>query len=334
MLFNNKTFFITGGTGSFGKYFIKTLLRKFNPKKVIIYSRDELKQYDLQNELIQYKKKLRFFIGDIRDERRLEHAFFGNKIDYVIHAAALKQVPTAEYNPFEAVKTNIIGAQNVIDASVKFKIKKVIALSTDKASSPINLYGATKLASDKLFISSNNYASPDVKLSVVRYGNVMGSRGSVIPYFLNVPKNEAYNITHPEMTRFNITLDEGVKFVIKCLNIMWGGETFIPKIPSYKILDVLKAINPLAKIKISGIRPGEKLHEEMITVSDSFNSVETKDFYAILPHSEFLDWNLNKYISQNKKIKFKKCKKNFSYNSLDNSKYLTVNDLKKLIKSI
>ena len=259
---------------------------------------------------------------------------FGNKIDYVIHAAALKQVPTAEYNPFEAVKTNIIGAQNVIDASVKFKIKKVIALSTDKAASPINLYGATKLASDKLFISSNNYASPDVKLSVVRYGNVMGSRGSVIPYFLNVPKNEAYNITHPEMTRFNITLDEGVKFVIKCLNIMWGGETFIPKIPSYKILDVLNAINPLAKIKFSGVSPGEKLHEEMITVSDSFNSVETKDFYAILPHSEFLDWNLNKYISLNKKIKFKKCKKNFSYNSLNNSKYLTVNDLKKLIKSI
>lgn len=229
MLFNNKTFFITGGTGSFGKHFIKTILRKFNPKKVIIYSRDELKQYDLQNELIQYKKKLRFFIGDIRDERRLEHAFFGNKIDYVIHAAALKQVPTAEYNPFEAVKTNIIGAQNVIDASVKFKIKKVIALSTDKAASPINLYGATKLASDKLFISSNNYASPDVKLSVVRYGNVMGSRGSVIPYFLNVPKNEAYNITHPEMTRFNITLDEGVKFVIKCLNIMWGEKPLYQK---------------------------------------------------------------------------------------------------------
>lgn len=334
MTTKNKIFFISGGTGSFGRHFIKKILQSYNPKKVIIYSRDELKQSEMQYDLKKYKNKLRFFIGDIRDNERLDNAFRGNKIDIVIHAAALKQVPTSEYNPFETIKTNILGGQNIINSCIKHKVNKVIALSTDKAASPINLYGATKLASDKLFVSSNNYANPKTKLSVVRYGNVMGSRGSVIPYFLKNNPKSFYNITDPEMTRFNITLNEGVSFVLKCLDLMWGGEIFVPKIPSYKILDVLKAINSKARIKIIGIRPGEKLHEEMITTSDSLNTVEAKDFYAILPNSDYLDWNLNTYIIKNKKFKWKKCKRFFSYNSLENKHYLKINDIKLLLKKL
>lgn len=336
MILNNKTIFISGGTGSFGKFLTKKILKDHNPKKIIIYSRDELKQFEMKNEMKNKidVKKMRFFIGDVRDESRLESAFRGNNIDYVIHAAALKQVPTAEYNPFEAVKTNIIGGQNIINASVKHKVKKVIALSTDKAASPINLYGATKLASDKLFISSNNYASPHTKLSVVRYGNVLGSRGSVVPYFL-LNKNKKYlNITDIDMTRFSITLAEGIDFVLNSLKIMWGGEIFIPKIPSYKIIDVAKAINPGSKLNIIGIRPGEKLHEEMITESDSLNTVENKNFYAILPNSEFLDWDMDYYIAKNKKFNFKRCKKLFSYNSRDNKIFLKVNELRTLIKKL
>ena len=335
MTLKNKTVFISGGTGSFGQSLTTTLLQKYKLKKIIIYSRDELKQFEMKNKIKDESqlKKLRFFIGDVRDSNRLDNAFRGNNIDFVIHAAALKQVPTAEYNPFETIKTNIIGAQNIIDSSVKFNVKKVIALSTDKAASPVNLYGATKLASDKLFISSNNYSSPKTKLSVVRYGNVLGSRGSVIPYFLSMENKNYLNITNKKMTRFSISLEEGVNFVIKSLQIMWGGEIFVPKIPSYKITDVAKAINSKAKIKIIGIRPGEKLHEEMITSSDSLNTVETKKFYVVLPNSEFLEWNMSDYIKKNKLFKFKKCKENFSYNSRDNDIFLDVNKIRYLINN-
>jgi len=327
------TVLITGGTGSFGKQMTKILLKKKEFGKIIIFSRDELKQSEMSSTLSNEKErsKLRFFIGDIRDKDRLDGAFRGNNIDIVIHAAALKQVPTAEYNPFEVIKTNIIGAQNIIDCCVKYKVKKVIALSTDKAAAPINLYGATKLASDKLFISSNNYANPTTKLSVVRYGNVLGSRGSVVPIFSKMSKSGIFTITDIRMTRFSITLDQGVNFVMKCLKFMWGGEIFVPKIPSYNILSIAKAINKDAKIKVVGIRPGEKLHEEMITSSDSLNTVEASDFYAILPYDRFLNWNLKKYISKNK-VKFKKCKEGFVYSSNKNKNFLTEKQIQKLLK--
>ena len=333
MNFNNKTILISGGTGSFGKCLTDILLKKYNLKKIIIYSRDELKQFEMKNNIKNknYLKKLRFFIGDVRDQERLDNAFRGNKIDIVIHAAALKQVPTAEYNPFEVIKTNIIGAQNIINSCVKFRVKKVIALSTDKAASPINLYGATKLASDKLFVSSNNYANPTTKLSVVRYGNVLGSRGSVLPIFIKMSKSGKFDITDKRMTRFSLSLEEGVNFVIKCLTWMWGGEIFVPKIPSYNILDVARAINAKAKINIIGIRPGEKLHEEMISISDSFNTVESTNFYAILPSNSFLDWNMKDYISKNKYLRYKRCKENFTYNSFKNNDYLSIEKLKKMI---
>ena len=265
---DNKNILITGGTGSFGKEFIETVLKKFKPKKLVIYSRDEQKQFQLQ---LKWKESdvspIRYFIGDVRDLDRLKFAM--QEVDIVIHAAALKHVPMAEYNPFEAVKTNILGAQNVIDATLANDVKKVIALSTDKASSPINLYGATKLTSDKLFVAANNYkGSKKIKFSVVRYGNVMGSRGSVLPLFLKMKKNNIFPITDKKMTRFNITLEESVNFVLFCLNKMWGGEIFVPKIPSYKIIDFAKAISTKAKLKFVGIRAGEKLHEEMISQHD------------------------------------------------------------------
>ena len=270
-MFNNKIILITGGTGSFGQRFIKVLLQKFKPKKIIIFSRDELKQFDMQENLKKFKN-LRFFIGDIRDLSRLKLAM--ENVDYVVHAAALKNVPVIEYNPFEAVQTNIIGAQNIIYSSIDAGVKKVIALSTDKAAAPINLYGSSKLAADKLFISANNLVGKrDIRFSVVRYGNVMGSRGSVIPYFIKFKENGLIPITDPKMTRFNITLEEGVNFVIKCFSEMFGGELFVPKIPSYKITDVAKAVAPGIKTKIVGIRPGEKIHEEMITKSDSLNTI-------------------------------------------------------------
>ncbi len=334
MTLNNKTILISGGTGSFGKCLTNILLQKYNLKKIIIYSRDELKQSEMRYSILNKKhlKKLRFFIGDVRDQDRLDNAFRGNKIDFVIHAAALKQVPTAEYNPFEVIKTNIIGGQNIINSCVKFKVNKVIALSTDKAASPINLYGATKLASDKLFVSSNNYANPTTKLSVVRYGNVLGSRGSVLPIFMKMSKSGSFDVTDKRMTRFSLSLEEGVNFVLKCLKLMWGGEIFVPKIPSYNILDVAKAINNKSKINIIGIRPGEKLHEEMISVSDSFNTVESSNFFAILPYNSFLDWNMKNYILKNKNIKFKKCKEGFTYSSNTNTNFLTVRELKNLIK--
>lgn len=330
-MINKKTILITGGTGSFGKKFVEVLINKHNPKKIIIYSRDELKQHEMQRIFPGNKKtEIRYFIGDVRDLTRLKLAI--RNVDILVHAAALKHVPIAEYNPFEAVKTNIIGAQNIIDASLEANVKKVIALSTDKASSPINLYGATKLTSDKLFIAANNYVGKkDIKFSVVRYGNVMASRGSVIPFFMKEAKKGILPITDKNMTRFNITLDEGVNFVIFCLKQMWGGEIFVPKIPSYKIIDLAKAISSKVKFRYVGIRPGEKLHEEMISVSDSLNTIEYSKYFVIVPNSIFLNWNKKNYFKKNKGGKF--CKEEFSYNSKTNKKFLSVQELKKIIKS-
>lgn len=329
-MLNNKTILVTGGTGSFGKKFIKTLLTRYQPKKIIVYSRDELKQFEMQEhpDFLPYKKILRFFIGDVRDLERLKRAM--EDVDIVIHAAALKQVPAAEYNPFEAVKTNIIGGQNVIDAVLSSKVERVIALSTDKAAAPINLYGATKLTSDKLFIAANNYKGwRDVKFSVVRYGNVMGSRGSVIPFFIEKRKNGILPITDQRMTRFSITLQEGVDFVIKCLEIMWGGELFVPKIPSYRILDVAKAVAPDSKIEIIGIRPGEKLHEEMITATDAINTIEFDNYYVILPST--YHWDVEKFRKESNGKEGKFCEYGFTYNSGNNTRFLTVDEIRSLI---
>ena len=326
--FKGKTLLITGGTGSFGKQFTKNVLSRFNIKKIIIFSRDELKQSVMSDDLAQYKDKLRFFIGDVRDLNRLKLAMKG--VDYVVHTAALKQVPAAEYNPFEVIKTNIIGTQNVVDAIVESNVQKAISLSTDKAAAPINLYGATKLTADKIFISSNNYSSK--KFSVVRYGNVFGSRGSVIPVFQNQIKKGYIEITDKRMTRFSITLDEAVNFVISKLYKMWGGELFVPKIPSYRLADVAKIFSN--KIKIIGLRPGEKLHEEMITTSDSLNTVEFKDYYVILPTvQEFINWKVKDFLIKFDKTKGNFCEENFTYNSLQNKNYLSIDRLKKLIKN-
>ncbi len=314
-----KIYFITGGTGSFARKLIKYLIKNNLSKKIIIFSRDEYKQLQLKEDNLINKnlENIRFLIGDVRDESRLNFAIQDN-IDVVIHAAAMKQVPATEYNPFEAIKTNIFGAKNVIEACIKNNIKKIIALSTDKAAAPINLYGATKLTSDKLFINANFFKGKTrCKFSVVRYGNVMGSRGSVIPLFLKQKRDKKiFTITDKHMTRFNITLNESVKFVLKCEKIMKGGEIFVPKIPSYRILDLLNAIQKNPKYKMIGIRPGEKLHEEMITESDSLNTQEFKDYFIIHP-------SFRKYKSNIKKI--------FSYNSLDNKKYLKTNELSNLI---
>ena len=322
-----KNILITGGTGSFGKKFIQKVLDKKLSNRIVVFSRDELKQYNLSKKLSS--NKIRFFIGDVRDKNRLNAAM--ENIDIVIHAAAMKHVDISEYNPMEAIQTNVLGAQNVIDASLNNNVKKVIALSTDKASSPINLYGATKLTSDKLFVAANNFKGPkDIKFSVVRYGNVMGSRGSVIPLFLNQKKNNFFTITDKRMTRFNITLSEGVKFVLNCLTIMKGGEIFVPKIPSYKILDLAKAISLKSKIKIIGIRPGEKIHEEMISSEESINAVEYKNFYVIVPNSKFNLINKDKYMKIFKEGK--KVEDNFNYSSKNNAKFLKVKELSKLIK--
>jgi len=283
-MFNDKVILITGATGSFGKKYVQILLKKYKPKKIIVFSRDELKQYEMAQQFNE--PCMRYFLGDVRDKERLKKAMEG--VDYVIHAAALKQVPAAEYNPMEAIKTNIIGAQNIIDSAIENEVKKVIALSTDKAAAPINLYGATKLASDKLFIAANNLVgSRNTRFSVVRYGNVIGSRGSVVPFFLKLIKEnkKVLPITHPEMTRFLITLDEGVNFVLKNFERMQGGEIFVPKLPSMKIVDLAKALCEDCKFKIIGIRPGEKLHEVMITKDD--RCVEFEDHYVIKPTITF-----------------------------------------------
>ncbi len=328
-MLKDKTVLVTGGTGSFGKKFIDKILNEEDPKRVIVYSRDELKQFEMQ-EQFPSSNVIRYFIGDVRDLERLKMAMDG--VDIVVHAAALKHVPVAEYNPFEAVKTNIIGGQNVIDASMQCGVKKVVALSTDKACSPINLYGATKLTSDKLFVAANNYKGKnDIKFSVVRYGNVMGSRGSVIPFFLQHKDKGFLPITDERMTRFNITLDSGVEFVLSSLERMWGGEIFVPKIPSYKITDIAQAIAPDTPIKVIGIRPGEKLHEEMISKDDSVNTIEYEDYFSILPVSEYLSWDVRDFLDSINDGE--QCSEGFEYNSFLNEHYLTVEELKELIEN-
>jgi len=319
---NNKTILITGGTGSFGKKFVETVLKKFKPKKLIIFSRDELKQHEMSNSKFKNSKILRYFIGDVRDFERLKIAF--KEVDYVVHAAALKQVPTAEYNPTECIKTNIYGAENVIRASIECKVKKIIALSTDKAVNPINLYGATKLASDKLFVAANNLTGKQKTFfSVVRYGNVVGSRGSVVPLFQNLIKNKSkfLPITHKEMTRFWITLEEGVNFVTKSFDKMQGGEIFVPKIPSVKIVDLAKAMAPNLKSKIIGIRSGEKLHELLFSKEESNKIIEHNNYYEILPSIKFHNLSKNKYKKNNKK--------QFEYRS-DKNNFLTIKQIKKI----
>jgi len=319
---------LTGGTGSFGKKFVEMLLQQFpDIHRLVIYSRDELKQYEmgLQFSDMQYRG-LRYFLGDVRDKQRLVRACEG--IDIIVHAAALKQVPTAEYNPMECIKTNIIGAQNVIEAALDTGVKQVVALSTDKAAAPINLYGATKLCSDKLFVAANNIKGKrDISFSVVRYGNVMGSRGSVIPFFLQQRQQGVLPITDPQMTRFNITLEEGVKMVWWAIENSWGSEVFVPKIPSYRITDVATAIAPQAEQRIVGIRPGEKIHEEMITSSDSYTTFDLGSYYAILPNQ--MDNNLQEHFLKNGAVKVKE---GFSYNSGDNDVFLTVDELRQLIR--
>ena len=322
--FKNKTILITGGTGSFGKAFTEEILKsRYQIKKLIIFSRDELKQFEM-SEYYGGNKKLRFFLGDVRDKDRLKLAFDG--IDIIIHAAALKQVPTAEYNPFEFVKTNILGAQNIIESALEFKIPNILALSTDKASSPVNLYGATKLCSDKLFVSAQNLVGKNkkCKFSVVRYGNVMNSRGSIIPKFLKNNLNY-FPVTNKQMTRFNITLIESVNFVLESLVDQRGGEIFIPILPSYKILDLCKAIDDKKKIKIIGIRPGEKIHEELCSSSESINTIILKKKYIILPPVQ------NNVAQTYDRKKFKFVKPYFSYNSGLNKNFLSLNQLKRLI---
>ena len=327
IMFNNKNLLITGGTGSFGEKFVTDILKKFSPNKVVIFSRDEQKQYKLEKKL--NSKKVRFFIGDVRDKNRFLSA--SRDIDIVIHAAAMKHVDIAEYNPMEAIKTNILGAQNVIEGCMENNVKKVIALSTDKASSPINLYGATKLTSDKLFVAANNYkGKKNIKFSVVRYGNVMGSKGSVIPLFLSQKKNNTFTITDDKMTRFNITLEDGVKFVISSLRIMQGGEIFIPKIPSLRVVDIPKAINPNPKINLIGIRPGEKLHEEMISEEESVNALSYRDYYVLIPNSRFNKLNISSYLKLFKQGK--KTVKPFAYKSNTNKIFLFIKEIKEVIK--
>jgi UDP-N-acetylglucosamine 4,6-dehydratase len=323
----DRSILITGGTGSFGKAFVRTVLDHCpKVKRLVVFSRDELKQFEMQQEFPadQYPA-LRFFLGDVRDAARLSRALEG--IDTVVHAAALKQVPAAEYNPFEFIKTNILGAQNVIEACMDRGIKRVVALSTDKAAAPINLYGATKLCSDKLFVAANNFRGDrDLRFSVVRYGNVMGSRGSVIPFFLNKVKSGVLPITDPNMTRFNISLEDGVEMVLWALEHALGGEVFVPKIPSYRVSDVAEAVGPQCRHEVIGTRPGEKLHEEMITPSDSPNTVDLGPYFAILPAGA---GTVNKYLAE-RAAQPVEC--DFSYNSGTNPDFLTVEQIRALIR--
>lgn len=326
---NGKAILITGGTGSFGKKLVETIFNRFpDVRRVVIYSRDELKQFEMQQTYPQYKyPNIRFFIGDVRDGERLKRACEG--IDYIIHAAALKQVPAAEYNPMECIKTNVFGAENVINAALANNIQKVVALSTDKAAAPINLYGATKLCSDKLFVAANNMrGSRQITFSVVRYGNVIGSRGSVMPFFLEKAKTGVLPITDERMTRFNISLEDGVEMVLYALENAWGGEIYVPKIPSYRIMDVAKAIGPNCEFPNVGIRPGEKLHEEMITETDSLSTIETKKYYVIMPFSPI--WNINEYL---KHFGASFVEEGFKYNSGTNEEWLTVEQIREEIKT-
>ena len=328
MNLDNKSILITGGTGSLGKALTRHILSTYpNIHKLIVFSRDEQKQYQMEMEFSALeKKKLRFLIGDVRDFNRLKTAF--KDVNYVIHAAAMKHVHIAEYNPVECVKTNIDGARNVIDACLETNVECVVALSTDKACAPINLYGATKLASDKLFVAANNIKGWNpIRFSVVRYGNVMGSNGSVIPFFMNKKKEGVLPITDPEMTRFNISLQGGVDMVMHALFNAWGGEIFIPKLPSYRILDVAEAIAPECAHTVVGIRPGEKVHEEMITPSDSYNTYDLGKYYTILPAS--LKWSLDDFIKEHQAVKVPS---GFSYNSGENVEWETVEGLRNLIR--
>ncbi|GAB4140333.1 MAG: UDP-N-acetylglucosamine 4,6-dehydratase (inverting) [Sphingomonadales bacterium] len=329
---NDKSILVTGGTGSFGRRFVKTLLETANPAKIIIYSRDELKQSEMAAEepFCHHLDRLRFFLGDVRDLQRLTLALEG--VDIVVHAAALKQVPAAEYNPFEAIKTNVMGGQNVIDACRAQDVSRVIALSTDKAAAPINLYGATKLCSDKLFIAANNYAGKrKIRYSVVRYGNVLCSRGSVVPFFMRKRDCGVLPVTDERMTRFSITLQQGVDFVIDCLAVMWGGELFVPKIPSYRILDVAQAVAPKAKVEIVGIRPGEKLHEEMITSMDAMNTVEFEDYYVILPSTPL--WDVEEFRLRSAAAPGHMVADGFCYNSGSNADFLSPEQLQALVQT-
>ena len=330
---NNKKILITGGTGSLGKALTKEIFRKYQEvETLVVFSRDEQKHFQMREEFpVEKFPNLQFQIGDVRDYESVKSAC--KEIDYIIHAAAMKHVHLSEMNPEECIKTNILGAQNVTKvANRSDRVKSVVALSTDKACAPVNLYGATKLTSDKLFIAANNNSSNTCH-SVVRYGNVMSSNGSVIPFFLNRKKTGTLPITDPQMTRFNITLQQGVDFVIQCFEKMIGGELFVPKIPSYRILDVVKAIAPKAKIKIVGIRPGEKIHEEMITKSDSLNTFEFKKYFVILPNSDYSRISKKQYVIKMKSKGGKSIKDEFSYNSKENKLFLSVNQIKKLIKS-
>ena len=323
-IFKGKNILITGGTGSFGKKFSRLVLDEYCPAKLIIYSRDELKQFEMQQQFAACDN-IRFFIGDVRDKERLMRAF--RDVDYVVHAAALKQVPAMEYNPTEAIKTNVIGAMNVIGAALDSQVKKVIALSTDKACNPINLYGATKLCSDKLFVSANSYSGvAGTKFAVVRYGNVVGSRGSVVPFFIKKKETGVLPITHPEMTRFWITLEQGVRFVIKNFERMSGGEVFIPKIPSMNIMDLAKAIGPECETQVVGIRPGEKIHEVMISEDDAKQTKELDDCYIIQP--AFNWWN-NENHAEGKSVADK-----FRYSSDTNNICLKAHDLREIINSL
>lgn len=325
---NDKSVLITGGTGSLGKALTKRILKDYpNIKRLVIFSRDEQKHFEMAQEFPSSEfKAMRYFIGDVRDFERVKRAF--KEVDYVIHAAAMKHVHIAEYNPMECVKTNILGAENVINASLETQVKRVVALSTDKAAAPINLYGATKLASDKLFVAANNIKGANqIRFSVVRYGNVMGSNGSVIPFFIKKRKDGFLPITDATMTRFNISLDEGVDMVLHALDQAWGGEIFVPKIPSYKLTEVAKAVAPNLEHRIVGIRPGEKIHEEMITSSDSFYTYDLGRYYAILPSVP--NWNLADYI---KMYNAKKVKEGFQYNSGENTEWVNAAELQKLIK--
>lgn len=331
-MFNNKNILITGGTGSFGKKYTKILLENYKPNKIIIYSRDELKQYEMAQEFDS--SIMRYFIGDVRDEDRLNTAM--NGVDFVIHAAAMKHVPIAEYNPMECIKTNIHGAQNVINASIKNRVEKVIALSTDKACNPVNLYGATKLASDKLFIAANNIVGlAPTRFSVVRYGNVVGSRGSVVPLFKKLIENGAKElpITDERMTRFWITLEDGVKFVLKNFERMQGGELFIPKIPSMKITDLAATLAPNLPTKIIGIRPGEKLHEIMISADDALHSLEFSDHYVIMPSIKFYDKQANFAINKLGEKGYS-VSSEFEYRSDNNTQWLDEKSLKDMIERI
>jgi UDP-N-acetylglucosamine 4,6-dehydratase len=329
-MLSNKSILITGGTGSFGKAFVKTVLHRYpNITRLVIFSRDELKQFEM-SQVFSDKEypAIRYFIGDIRDESRLRRALEG--IDIVVHAAALKQVPAAEYNPFECIKTNVLGAQNLIEACLDRGVQRVVALSTDKAAAPINLYGATKLCSDKLFVAANNIKGHrDIRFSVVRYGNVMGSRGSVIPFFLERRASGVLPITDPAMTRFNISLQDGVDMVLWSLENAWGGEVLVPKIPSYRITDVAQAIGPECEQLVIGVRPGEKIHEEMITASDSYNTVDFGKYYAILPSGGA--YSIADYCAETGATLVDP---GFSYDSRSNMHFLTVDELRKVIGTL